>query len=147
MRWSEAYPLSDTTAQSVAHALLPESIDDLVDLWLTLSPLTWDGSLNTELFRQLPRLLGIKKYPSSPYYSQSNGIIENLHRPLKCALKTRRTEKWAPVLPTILLGFRAALKTDFKVSPAELVLESALRLPKDFFDEKSIITRPEELIQ
>ncbi|XP_054706546.1 hemicentin-1-like [Uloborus diversus] len=116
---------------------------------LTLEKITSDQGrqFESELFRQLTRFIGAEKIRTSPYHPQSNGLIENWHRPLKCALKARRNEKWTEVLPTILLGFRAAIKTDLNVSPAELVYETSLRLPGDFFDEHSVIKSPETMIQ
>ncbi|GBL83856.1 hypothetical protein AVEN_100773-1 [Araneus ventricosus] len=51
------------------------------------------------------------------FRKQSNGLVEDWHRPLKCAFKALRTEKWTEVLSTILLGFRAAIKTDSNVPP------------------------------
>ncbi|XP_054717369.1 uncharacterized protein LOC129226764 [Uloborus diversus] len=44
-------------------------------------------------------------------------------------------------------GFRAAIKTDLNVSPAELVYGTSLQLPGDFFDEHSVIKSPETMIQ
>lgn len=144
-RWPEAYPLSDITAQSVSRALLSE--------WIARfgcpEIITTDQGrqFESELFQQLSKLLGARKCRSSPYHPQSNGLIENFHRPLKCALKAKRTEKWTEVLPTILLGFRAALKADLNVSPAELVFGSTLRLPGDFFGDKYAIKNPEDVVQ
>ncbi|GFW71939.1 hypothetical protein TNCV_3221151 [Trichonephila clavipes] len=49
-------------------------------------------------------------------------MIEELHRPLKSAVKCHATERWTEVLPIILLGLRASLKEDILCTPAELVL-------------------------
>ncbi|GFW83948.1 hypothetical protein TNCV_4185481 [Trichonephila clavipes] len=49
-------------------------------------------------------------------------MIEELHRPLKSAIKCHATERWTEVLPIILLGLRASLKEDILCTPAELVL-------------------------
>ncbi|KAG8184346.1 hypothetical protein JTE90_006749 [Oedothorax gibbosus] len=42
------------------------------------------------------------------------------------------TTRWSEVLPTVLLGIRAALKEDIKTSSAELVFDAPLRLPGEF---------------
>jgi cleavage and polyadenylation specificity factor subunit 1 len=144
-RWPEAYPLNEITAQAVARTLLAE--------WISRfgcpEKITTDQGrqFEAELFRQLAQLLGAEKFRTSPYHPQSNGLIENWHRPLKCALKAKRTEKWTEVLPLVLLGFRAALKTDIQTSPAEMVFGTTLKLPGDFFDRANIIKSPEQLIQ
>ncbi|GFX82001.1 integrase catalytic domain-containing protein [Trichonephila clavipes] len=56
-------------------------------------------------------------------------MIEELHRPLKSAIKCHATERWTDVLPIILLGLRASLKEDILCTPAELVFGTTIRLP------------------
>ncbi|GFX37953.1 integrase catalytic domain-containing protein [Trichonephila clavipes] len=56
-------------------------------------------------------------------------MIEELHRPLKSAIKCHATERWTEVLPIILLGLRASLKEDILCTPAELVFGTTIRLP------------------
>ncbi|GFT31624.1 integrase catalytic domain-containing protein [Trichonephila clavipes] len=56
-------------------------------------------------------------------------MIEELHRPLKSAIKCHATERWTEVLPIILLGLRASPKEDILCTPAELVLGTTIRLP------------------
>ncbi|GFS98293.1 integrase catalytic domain-containing protein [Trichonephila clavipes] len=61
-------------------------------------------------------------------------MIEELHRPLKSAIKCHATERWTEVLPIILLGLRASLKEDILCTPAELVFGTTIRLPGEMFD-------------
>ncbi|GFT80434.1 integrase catalytic domain-containing protein [Trichonephila clavipes] len=61
-------------------------------------------------------------------------MIEELHRPLKSAIKCHATERWTEVLPIILLGLRASLKEDILCAPAELVFGTTIRLPGEMFD-------------
>ncbi|GFW62934.1 integrase catalytic domain-containing protein [Trichonephila clavipes] len=61
-------------------------------------------------------------------------MIEELHRPLKSAIKCHATECWTEVLPIILLGLRASLKEDILCTPAELVFGTTIRLPGEMFD-------------
>lgn len=144
-RWPEAYPLSDISAQTIAKKLFSE--------WISRfgcpEKITSDQGrqFESQLFSQLAQLLGAKKFRTSPYHPQSNGLIENFHRPLKAAIKAHRTEKWTEVLPTILLGFRAALKADIQASPAELVYGTTLRLPGDFFDKTSALKNVETTVK
>ncbi|GFV23051.1 transposable element Tcb2 transposase [Trichonephila clavipes] len=56
-------------------------------------------------------------------------MIEELHRPLKSAIKCHATERWTEILPIILLGLRASLKEDILCTPAELVFGTTIRLP------------------
>ncbi|GFY27814.1 integrase catalytic domain-containing protein [Trichonephila clavipes] len=61
-------------------------------------------------------------------------MIEELHRPLKSAIKCHATERWTEALPIILLGLRASLKEDILCTPAELVFGTTIRLPGEMFD-------------
>ncbi|GFV97436.1 ribosomal biogenesis protein LAS1L [Trichonephila clavipes] len=61
-------------------------------------------------------------------------MIEELHRPLKSAIKCHATERWTEVLSIILLGLRASLKEDILCTPAELVFGTTIRLPGEMFD-------------
>ncbi|GFX79091.1 integrase catalytic domain-containing protein [Trichonephila clavipes] len=60
-------------------------------------------------------------------------MIEELHCPLKSAIKGHATECWTEVLPIILLGLRASLKEDILCTPAELVFGITIRLPGEMF--------------
>ncbi|GFV23037.1 RT_RNaseH domain-containing protein [Trichonephila clavipes] len=77
----------------------------------------------SSLFKALSKLLGVQKFRTTGYHPQANGMIEELHRPLKSAIKCHATERWTEVLPIILLGLRASLKEDILCTPAELVFE------------------------
>ncbi|GFY09001.1 putative LOC100569746 [Trichonephila clavipes] len=67
-----------------------------------------------DFLKALADLLGIKRIQSSPHHPQSNGMIEECHRPLKAALKSYNTEHWSGALLAILLGFRTAYKEDLQ---------------------------------
>ncbi|GFX21692.1 RT_RNaseH domain-containing protein [Trichonephila clavipes] len=88
----------------------------------------------SSLFKALSKLLGVQKCRTTGYHPQANGMIEELHRPLKSAIKCHATERWTEVLPIILLGLRASLKEDILCTPAELVFGSTIRLPGEMFD-------------
>ncbi|GFU58122.1 RT_RNaseH domain-containing protein [Trichonephila clavipes] len=61
-------------------------------------------------------------------------MIEELHRPLKSAIKCHATERWTEVLPIILLGLRASLKEDILCTPAELVFWDHYSTAREMFD-------------
>ncbi|KAG8177068.1 hypothetical protein JTE90_015720 [Oedothorax gibbosus] len=61
-------------------------------------------------------------------------MVEQMHRPLKAAIKAYNTPRWTSALPTILLGFRTALREDLQASTSELVYGRTLRLPGEFFE-------------
>ncbi|GFU78744.1 integrase catalytic domain-containing protein [Trichonephila clavipes] len=126
-KWPEAQPLKDITAETVAEAFF--------FLWvsrfelLQFSQIDRGRQFESSLFKALSKLLGVQKCRKTGYHPQANGMIEELHRPLKSAIKCLATERWTDVLPIILLGLRASLKEDILCTPAELVLGTTIRLP------------------
>ncbi|XP_037526413.1 uncharacterized protein LOC119403556 [Rhipicephalus sanguineus] len=72
------------------------------------------------------------------YHPASNGMVERLHRQLKASLTAKLDrEHWVEKLPLVLLGLRTALKEDLRFSAAEMLYGSTIRLPGEFFGEKS----------
>ncbi|GFV40581.1 retrovirus-related Pol polyprotein from transposon 412 [Trichonephila clavipes] len=130
-KWPEAQPLKDITAETVAEAFF----SSWVSRFGTPAILTTDRGRQFEssLFKALSKLLGVQKCCTAGYHPQANGMIEELHRPLKSAIKCHATERWTKVLPIILLGLRASLK-DILCTPAELVFGTTIRLPGEMFD-------------
>ncbi|GFW84247.1 hypothetical protein TNCV_4879101 [Trichonephila clavipes] len=127
LKWPEAQPLKDITAETVAEAFF----SSWVSRFGTPAILTTDRGRQFEssLFKALSKLLGVQKCRTTGYYPQANGMIEELHHPLKSAIKCHATERWTEVLPIILLGLRASLKEDILCTPAELVFGTTIRLP------------------
>ncbi|GFU27539.1 hypothetical protein TNCV_282681 [Trichonephila clavipes] len=131
-KWPEAQPLKDITAEAVAEAFF----SSWVSRFGTPAILTTDRGRQFEssLFKALSKLLGVQKCRTTGYHPQANGMIEELHRPLKSAIKCHATERWTEVLPIILLGLRASLKEDILCTPADLVFGTTIRLPGEMFD-------------
>ncbi|GFT87594.1 retrovirus-related Pol polyprotein from transposon 17.6 [Trichonephila clavipes] len=127
-----AQPLKHIAAETVAEAFF----SSWVSRFGTPAILTTDRGRQFEssLFKALSKLLGVQKCRTIGYHPQANGMIEELHRPLKSAIKCHATERWTEVLPIILLGLRASLKEDILCTPAELVFRTTIRLPGEMFD-------------
>ena len=84
----------------------------------------------SNLFKQLSRLLGSKHIGTTAYHPSANGLVERFHRQLKSAFNTQsEPNRWTESLPLILLGIRSSHKVDLGCSVAELVFGSTLRLP------------------
>ena len=68
-----------------------------------------------------------------PILPQANGLVERFHRHLKCALMARLSgPDWVAELPWVLLGTHTA-KEDLNCSSAELVYETPLSVPGNFW--------------
>lgn len=139
-KWPEAQPLKDISAETVAEAFF----NCWVSRYGAPSIVTTDQGRQFEssLFHALTKFLGISRSRTTGYHPQANGQIEELHRPLKSAIKCHATERWTEVLPTVLLGLRAALKEDLQCTAAELVFGTTVRLPGEFFDSTKPCSDP-----
>lgn len=129
-RWTEAIPIPNITAETVANAFYNH--------WVTRfgvpDRVTTDQGRQFEssLFHELEKLLGFKRSRSSPYHPQSNGLIENWHRHLKASIKCHLIKsggRWTDVINTVLFGMRSSFRPDIGASIAELVYGCNIRLP------------------
>lgn len=130
-RWPEAIPISDTSAQSCARALLLHWVsrygipsDMSSDRGPQFTSATWSALAN---------LLGTNLHRTTAYHPQANGLVERFHRHLKASLTARLTSPaWADELPWVLLGIRTTSKEDLGASPAEMVYGAPLTVPGEF---------------
>ena len=130
--WPEAFPMPDITAETVAltfvngwvaHFSVPETV-------------TTDRGrqFESQLWRLLTQLLGCKHLRTTAYHLIANGIIERFHRQLKSSLRVQNNAShWMETLPLALLSIRTSLKGDLQASVAELLYDTTLCLPGEFF--------------
>lgn len=138
--WTEAIPIPNITAETVAEAFYSQWI---ARFGTPQKIITDQGrQFECSLFHTLSALLGMQKTRTTPYHPQSNGKIERWHRTLKAALKAHSNDKWVETLPTILLGLRCVMRDDADATPAELTYGSSIRLPGEFFEETTLNTDP-----
>jgi len=106
-----------------------------------------ESQFESSLFKSLSCLLGVQRIRTTPYHPQANGLIEELHRPLKAAIKAYNTEHWSDALPTILLGFRVVFKETIQATISELVYGKTIRLPGEFFEATTSDMPPKQLVE
>ena len=141
-RWPEAVPITDITAETVAHAF--------IQCWISCfgvpSTVTTDRGRQFEsaLWDKLMQFLGCKCICTTSYYPAANGLIERFHRQLKASLKAHpNPTQWIESLPLVLLDVRTQLKEDLKCTAAELVYGTTLCLPGEFFDDSKAEATPD----
>ena len=88
-RWSEAIPLPDITAETVARTLLSG--------WIThfgCPQTTTDQGrqLKSQLFHSLATICGIHLSRTTAFHPAANGLVERMHRSLKAAIMCRAQE-------------------------------------------------------
>jgi hypothetical protein len=135
-RWPEAIPLRDQEAETVAKAFYQGWIARFgVPLRITTNR---GRQFESHLFRQLNELTGTSHFTTTAYHPQANGMVERFHRQLKAAIKCHGKDRWTEILPTVLLGVRAAWKDDLQATTAELVYGETLRLPGQLLSEPAM---------
>lgn len=131
-RWPEAAPIADITTDAVAHAFIATWVSRFgVSLSLTSDR---GGQFEANVWNKVMTLLGIRRYRTSSYHPQANGMVERFHRQLKYSLMaSTKRNNWSLALLLVLLGIRSSLKEDLHHSSAELVYGTNLRLPANFW--------------
>ncbi|XP_072133508.1 protein NYNRIN-like isoform X1 [Mobula birostris] len=119
-RWPEAVPLTDTTSESCARAL----IATWVARFGVPAHITSDrgAQLTSSLWSAMANLLGSQLHHTNTF-----------HRHLKSALMAGlEGPNWVDELPWVLLGIRSAPKEDLHTSSAKLVYGAPLVVPGEF---------------
>ena len=142
-RWTEAIPLIDTTASSVAIAFVSGWISRF---GVPVNVITDRGSqFESELFAEISSIIGFNHMRTTSYHPQSNGMIERHHRSLKAAIRARN-ENWYFTLPIALLGYRLTPNAS-GFSPFSAVTGSQMLCPQPILDKNINIESKHETIK
>ena len=129
-KYTEAYPLKDKTAHSVA--------DSLMDKWLPTFgfPLFLHSDQGKEfdntMIHNLSELLGTVKTKMTPYHPRSDGLVERFNRTLLAMLAmfvTREHDNWDDLLPFMMLAYNTTVHTSTGFTPHRLVFGEECNLP------------------
>ena len=131
-KWTQALPLPDQTAQTVADALMT----NVFSLFGVPRQIHTDQGRNFEsnLFKELCELLGIKKSRTTPYRPQSDGQTERFNRTLQQMLKTYVNEErddWDDHLPYVMMAYRATVHDSTNQTPNLMFMGTENILPID----------------
>ena len=130
-RWSDALPLPDARAETVA-AVLDERVFCYFGVPETI--LTDQGrQFESELFQAGCKLWGTKKTRTAPYSPTANGVVERGNRVLGSSLRALLLEaghfNWDLLLPQVMRAIRATPHTTTGETPNYLMLGRETRLP------------------
>ena len=131
-KWTEAYPLPDQTAQSVADVIVTQ----FVSRFGVPRQIHSDQGRNFEsnLFSEMCKLLGVTKTRTTPYRPQSDGQVERFNRTLLQMLRTLVSEAqndWDDLLPYVTMAYRSTIHDSTGCSPNLLMLGREINLPLD----------------
>ena len=99
------------------------------------------SGFDNEVMESLTKLLQVRHHRSTPYYPQSNGLVERLVQTFKNSLKwtivdqlqdgDKTSPYWAHLVDSVLYAYRCTPYSTTGVSPATLLYGRELRLPSD----------------
>ncbi|KAG1930770.1 thy-1 membrane glycoprotein [Pimephales promelas] len=131
-KWTEAFPLPNQEAQSIARVL----VEEWVCRYGVPRSLHSDQGRNFEsgLFKELCRLLQINKSRTSPYRPQSDGLIERFNRTLLSMLSLFVDENqmnWDRLLPYVMMAYRSSVQASTGFTPYKVLFGQEMVLPVD----------------
>ena len=131
-RWTEAYPIPNQEATTVARKLTDE-------FFFRFSPseqLHSDQGRNFEsdVIAEVCRLLGVVKTRTTPYHPQSDGLVERFNRTLLDMLATAARERpfdWENQLRRLCLAYNTSTHPTTGETPFFLMFGRQVRMPID----------------
>ena len=114
-KWTEAFPIIDMGAKTVAKVL----IDEFICRFGTPEQIHTDHGRNfeSELFQELCSILSIQNTRTTPYHPQSDGMIEQFNQTLLNILSinaSQNPENWDEVLPKLMCAYRTSVHESTK---------------------------------
>ncbi|MES9880251.1 MAG: RNase H-like domain-containing protein [Sedimenticola sp.] len=142
-KWTEAYPLRNHRARTVAEVVVNEFI---CRFGAPVNILTDQGrDFESKLFKEMCDILGVEKIRTTPYHPQCDGQVERFNRTLLQMLSKYVNESqddWDIHIPHVMLAYRSSQNESTKYSPAFLMFGHELRIPVDIMFGSP--PRPEE---
>ena len=147
-RWSEAYPIPDQEAKTVAEVFITQFVARLGSPRLIHT----DQGRNFEakLFKEMCRMLGIKKTHTMPFRPQSNGIVERMNKTigsLISAFISENQKTWDKDLSILMMAYRSTPHETSGLTPTELMLGRQISMPIDIQVGLPPESEPQEEIQ
>ena len=131
-KWTEAIPIPNQEAHTVAEALVQQFICRFgAPDWLHTDQ---GRNFEANLMAELCKLLGITKTRTTPYHPQSDGMIERFNRTLLNMLSTvtgEREHDWDCQLPLVMMAYRTSINESTGATPYYLMFGREARLPID----------------
>jgi len=151
-KWSEAIPLRNHTAPTVARALM---VHVFSRFGAPQQLLTDRGTeFESQLFQELMRWMEIDKLRTTVFHPSCNGVVERFHRTLNSMLAKVVSDSqrdWDEKLPIVLAAYRSTPSESTGMSPNKLFLGHEVRMPIDLVmglptEESAVCESPEDYV-
>ena len=121
-RWTEAFPILDKTAQSVADVLF----NQVFCRFGMPSVIHSDQGREFEnkILQELCLLGGSHKTKTTPYHPESDGMVERFNRTLLMMLAMfagKNRDDWDDLLPAVMMAYRSSVHESTGFSPMYIV--------------------------
>ena len=131
-KWAEAFPLKNQKPATCARAI----IDGWVNRYGVPDDIYSDQGRNFEsqVFKEMCQLLGIRKTRTTAYHPAGNGQGENWNRTLKGLLKAKvdgNVERWDEQIGACLMAYRSSVHRSTGYTPFHLMYGREMKLPLD----------------
>ena len=131
-RWTEACPLPDKTAVSVADAFF----SNIVCCFGMPSVIHSDQGREFEnkVMHEPCLLGGSHKTKTTPYHPESDGLVECFNRTLLMMLAMfagNNKDDWDDLLPAVMMAYRSSVHESTGFSPYQLMFGEECTLPMD----------------
>ena len=131
-RWAEALPIRNQEAVTVAEALM---VNVFSRFGMPRQILTDQGPcFESNLFKELCKLMEIDKIRTTPYRPQGNGMIERFHRTLNMMIGkvvSERQKDWDIHVPYVMAAYRSTEHEATQRTPNFLFLGRENHTPLD----------------
>ena len=142
-RWTEAFPMPNTEARTVAKILVEQVITRFGVPYTIHSD--QGRQYESELFKEMCSLLQIEKTHTTPYHPQSDGMVERFNRTLEAMLSSvvnKNHTDWDEQLPYLMMAYRSAEHDTTGYSPNYLMLGREATTPLDLVYEMNVQRKP-----
>ena len=121
-KWVEAVPLANQKAETVARAF----VENVVARNGVLVKLLTDQGSNfeSELMKDVFRILGVHKFRTSAYHPQTDGRVERFNRTLKTIISSYENSnhnEWDRHQHSALFAYRTSVHSSTHISPFKAV--------------------------
>ena len=145
-RWTEACPLPDKTAHSVADAFF----NQVVCRFGMPSVIHSDQGREFEkkIMQELCLLCGSHKTRTTPYHPESDGMVERFNRTLLMMLAMfagKNRDDWDDLLPAVMMAYRSSVHESTRFSPYRLMFGEECTLPMDIGLPKEQLDTPDSI--